>query len=176
MKKFKYIYGPVASWRLGRSLGVDLLAQPDRICTFNCIYCQLGQKGKETLRRRVFVPTKDIIKEIKQLPKVKIDYITFSGTGEPTLAKNLGEVILKVKKIRKESIAVITNSTLIYRKSVREELKKADCIMFKLDASDQITLNKINKPVASITFERIINGLKTFRREFNGRMDERWTN
>ena len=106
-QKFKYIYGPVSSWRLGRSLGVDPLSQKNKICTFDCIYCQVGRAKPSQVQRKIYVPTKDIIQEIKNLPKIKADYITFSGKGEPTLAKNLGILIKQIKKIRKAEVKKI---------------------------------------------------------------------
>src|SRR3989338_2737845 len=107
---FKYIYGPVYSWRLGMSLGIDPLARKEKICNFNCIYCQLGPTRHYTAERHLFVTPHELEKEIKQITDLdEIDTITFSGRGEPTLAANLGELIKIVRKYRKEKIAVITN-------------------------------------------------------------------
>ena len=100
--KFKYIYGPVSSWRLGSSLGVDLLSGREKLCSFDCIYCQLGEIKTHTAQRRLYVPTKKVIAEIKTLPNIHVDYIAFSGRGEPTLAVNLGRTIKAIKKLRKE--------------------------------------------------------------------------
>ncbi len=86
MNKYKYIYGPVFSWRLGRSLGIDPISKEKKICTFDCLYCQLGKTDRLTNIRSMFVPTVEIIKEIRKIPPLKIDYLTFSGRGEPTLA------------------------------------------------------------------------------------------
>ncbi len=163
MRKFKYIYGPVPSWRLGSSLGVDLLSERDKICTFDCTYCQIGKTPFYTTERKIFVPTQKVIEEIKSLPEIHIDYITFSGRGEPTLAKNLGEAIKKVKKVRKEPIAVLTNSSLIPREDVRGELILADLVACKLDASIDKTFALINKPDKTIRFESILGGIKEFR-------------
>ena len=99
---FKYIYGPVPSWRLGSSLGIDPLSQKGKVCTFGCIYCQIGETKLLTDERKTFVRIPDLIDELGSLPPLKIDYITFSGTGEPTLAANLGQMIKAIKKIRKE--------------------------------------------------------------------------
>ncbi len=88
-KDFKYIYGPISSWRLGRSLGIDPLSQKEKICTFDCIYCQLGRTKKYTKQRKIFSPERKLMKEINSLPEIDIDYITFPGRGEPTLAKNI---------------------------------------------------------------------------------------
>ncbi|MCK5584343.1 MAG: radical SAM protein, partial [Elusimicrobiales bacterium] len=137
IKKFKYIFGPVPSWRLGSSLGVDLISGTRKTCSFDCVYCQVGRTLKLSSRREVFVKKSEILKEIKSLPKAKIDYITFSGMGEPTLAKNLGELIKAVKKVRPEKVAVLTNSSVLNRKDVRDELMEADFVIAKLDASNQ---------------------------------------
>jgi wyosine [tRNA(Phe)-imidazoG37] synthetase (radical SAM superfamily) len=138
-KDFKYIYGPVASWRLGSSLGIDAISGKEKICTFDCVYCQLGRTGILSSQRRVFVPADEIIRELVSLPFLKIDYITFSGSGEPTLAKNLGRIIKAIKKIRKVKIAVLTNASLIGRKDVRD---------FKGRLALQIMFIKENKKYA----------------------------
>lgn len=163
-KKYNYIYGPVSSWRLGRSLGVDVISGKNgKICNFDCIYCQAGETAHFSKTRKIFIPTKNIIEEIKKIPFLKIDYITFSGAGEPTLAKNLGAIISAVRKLRKEKIAVITNSSLIYRKDIREELSAADLVIAKLDAASQKLFSGINKPIAGLELEKIIKGLKEFK-------------
>jgi len=170
MKEFKYIYGPVYSWRLGRSLGVDVLSRSDKACTFDCTYCQLGRTRIYTTKRKIFVPTKEIIKEIKALPKVNIDYITFSGRGEPTLAKNLGEVIREIKKIRSEKIAVLTNSSLMPDDQVKKELKLADEVICKLDGSSLATFTLVSKPDSGIRFESVKEGIIKFRSIFKGKL------
>jgi len=169
-KNFKYIYGPVPSWRLGRSLGIDLLSGKKKVCTFDCIYCQLGKTKGFTTKRKLYVPAEKVIEEIKRLPDARIDYITFSGRGEPTLAANLGQTIRAVKKIRKEPVAVLTNSTLLYRKDVRKELSLADLVAVKLDADSARSLKLINRPAKGIGFSDILKGIKQFRKEFRGRL------
>lgn len=166
--KLKYIYGPVLSWRLGSSLGIDLLSQEEKICNFDCIYCQIGKSLTYHTSRRLYVPTQDIIDELKKISDTRIDYITLSGRGEPTLAKNLGETIKAIKDIRKEPISVITNSSLMGCKDVREELKSADFVMAKLDAFSQESFELINKPVPNIKFRDILNNIKQFRDEYKG--------
>ncbi len=170
MKNYKYIYGPVPSWRLGSSLGIDPISGNVKICTFDCIYCQIGETCALTKKRKVFVPTAKIIKEIKSLPLIKIDYITFSGMGEPTLAKNLGRMIKAIKKIRKEKIAVLTNSSLIYRKDVQKDLLLADFVMAKLDAHSQDLFVMINRPMKAIKLDKIIKGIKEFKAKFHGKL------
>jgi len=135
---YKYIYGPVPSWRLGNSLGIDLLSQKNKICNFDYGYCQLKSTSYYTDERKQYVKTEDIIAEIRQLPvNVEIDYLTFSGRGESTLAANLGEAITAVKNLRSEPVAVLTNSALIDREDVRRDLSHADFVVAKLDASSQ---------------------------------------
>lgn len=169
-KNFRYIYGPVPSWRLGSSLGIDLLSQRKKICSFDCIYCQVGRsKGKKTTRR-VYVPTDKVVAEIKALPKVEFDYITFSGHGEPTLAKNLGQTIKAIKKLRKEPVAVLTNASLLSRKDAREELLAADLVAVKLDTASEKGLQLVNRPAKSIKFATIFRGIKQFRKQFRGKL------
>ena len=169
-KHYKHIYGPVLSWRLGRSLGVDPIYTGKRkICSFDCIYCQVGKTHILTDERKVFVPTGKIIEEIKSLPPLKIDYITFSGAGEPTLAANLGEIIRRIKKIRKEKIAVLTNSSIIDRSDVRRDLAEADFVIAKIDAHSQNVFAEIDKPVNAVKFETILEGLKKFRLGYRGK-------
>ena len=169
-KDFKYIYGPVPSWRLGSSLGIDLLSQKEKVCSFDCLYCQLGKTRALTIRRKLYVSTKRVIAEIKALPKVKIDYITFSGRGEPTLAKNLGKTIKAIKIIRKEPIAVLTNASLMNRRDVREELSLADLVAVKLDADSRRLLKLMNQPAKTIEFADILSGIKQFRKEYRGKL------
>ncbi|OGC04309.1 hypothetical protein A2276_06890 [candidate division WOR-1 bacterium RIFOXYA12_FULL_43_27] len=162
----KYIYGPVPSWRLGSSLGIDLISG-EKYCTFGCNYCQLGPSpaGKRaSLIRKVFIPTAEIIKEFDSLPKeLYIDYITFSGSGEPTLASNLAEVAGEIKKRSKVPIALLTNSSLLQDPGVRRDLAQIDLILAKLDASNAKVFNKVNHPVPGIVFERIVEGIKAVK-------------
>ncbi|MFH1046472.1 MAG: radical SAM protein [Candidatus Omnitrophota bacterium] len=169
-KHFKHIYGPVASWRLGSSLGVDLLGGEKKHCALDCIYCQLGARKPAALARKVFVPTSAIIAEIKALPKVHIDYITFSGSGEPTLARNLGQAIKAIKQIRPEAVAVLTGSALIYRKDVQRELSLADLVAVKLDADSEVSLRRINRPGSGITLTKILKGIIDFRGHYRGKL------
>jgi len=169
-KKFQYIYGPVPSWRLGRSLGIDpVYVGGAKTCSFDCTYCQAGKTRILTDKRRIFIPTHKIIEEIKRLPRLKIDYITFSGAAESTLAKNLGEIIKGIKKIRKTKIAVLTNSSLIYKKDVQKDLLLADFVIAKLDAHNHTLFRKIGKPVKTIKFDKIVKGLKEFKSRRKGK-------
>lgn len=168
-RKYKCVYGPVASWRLGSSLGIDPISQAEKVCTFDCVYCQVGSKKPSMQERKIFIPTKDIIEEIKSLPDVKIDYITFSGKGEPALAKNLGEIIKEIRKIRKEKIAIITNASMMDRKDVLEDLMLADFVMVKLDACSEDMLGRVNRPGSSVGLNRILKGIGGFRASYKGR-------
>jgi len=161
------IYGPVGSWRLGRSLGVDLLCV-DSICSFQCVYCQLGKINRVTDMREIFVPTAKVLEDLQNSDWQQADVITFSGSGEPTLAANLGEAIEKIKNLTHKPVVVLTNSTLLHRKQVRREISKADKIFCKLDAWSDDVLRRIDHPHASISLETIISGIRELRREFKG--------
>lgn len=167
MKKLKHIYGPVSSWRLGRSLGIDLLSGKEKICNYDCIYCQLGRTRRRSRGRNIFVPTKTVIDEIKMLPPLEIDCVTFSGRGEPTLARNLGEMIRKLRKMGMKRIAVITNSSLIFRKDVCRDLDLTDVVLAKFDCSREM-FEKINRPSDAGEYESILAGLKAFSKNYEG--------
>jgi len=167
---FKYIYGPVPSWRLGSSLGIDLLSQKEKICNFDCVYCQLGLTKKHTVERKIYVPVEKVIEELKMLPDINIDYITFSGRGEPSLAANLGEAIRAVKLIRKEPIAVLTNGSLIGLDEVRKNFVLADFVVVKLDAYSPKSLQEINRPANGVEFGDILEGIKKFKKVYKGKL------
>ena len=167
---FKYIYGPVPSWRLGSSLGIDLLSQEEKICNFDCVYCQLGPTKRHTIERKIYVPVEKIIEELESLPNAILDHITFSGRGEPTLAANLGWVIKAIKLIRKVPVAVLTNSSLMDKEEVRKELALADFVIAKLDAYSQESLQEINNPHQDIEFANILEGIKEFRKGYQGKL------
>lgn len=167
---FKYIYGPVFSWRIGWSLGIDPISQHEKICNFNCVYCQLDDTLRLENIRRLFVPTDLIIEEIKQLPEIKIDYFTISGRGEPTLASNLGEIVSKIKHLGHAPVAIITNSGLIDRPDVRNDLKLADLVLIKLDAATESSFSKICRPNAELNLPSILDGIHEFRRDFSGKL------
>ncbi len=169
-KQFKYIYGPVYSWRLGMSLGIDPVTAKGKICNFDCVYCQLGRTAEFHSAREVFVPTREIMREIESLPAIPIDHYTFSGRGEPTLAKNLGQMIRALRAAQRGKIAVITNAALIDQRGVREDLASADFVLAKLDAWDENSLKEIDIPARGIQFSRIVSGLKAFKRQFGGKL------
>lgn len=163
------VYGPVKSWRVGNSLGIDLLFV-NSICSFRCIYCQLGKINEHTLERRVFVPTEKVLADLKASPWQEADVITFSGNGEPTLAANFGEVIHAVKAFTAKPIVVLTNSTLLNDPAVRKDLREADKIFCKLDAAEDRTLKLIDRPVAGVTVRSLVEGIKALRQEYAGHL------
>ena len=146
---FQYVFGPVRSWRLGRSLGIDPLSSKDKICNMDCIYCQLGKTAHLTNERKIYVPTQDVMDEISRIPLHFVDHITFAGRGEPTLALNLGEMIRGIKAIRQEKVAVLTNSSLMNLKEVRDDLMAADFVLAKLDAGNQSFFETVDQGQAT---------------------------
>tara|TARA_B100000315_G_C14567721_1_gene583833 strand:+ start:851 stop:1780 length:930 start_codon:yes stop_codon:yes gene_type:complete len=166
----KYFYGPVPSRRLGFSLGVDFFA--DKSCTFDCLYCQLGKSTKHISKRINNFDLKAFKSQLKEIFKSKprIDYITISGSGEPTLQIGLDKIIKIIKKetSHKYSVCVITNSSLIHRKSIRRELLAADIIIPSLDAAYDKSFKKINRPGKGTSLTKIISGLIALRKEFRG--------
>jgi len=166
----KHVYGPVSSWRLGKSLGIDLLCSPGKICSFDCIYCQLEKTERITKQRQDFVKIPELIEDLKKaLKETTSDVVTLSGMGEPTLAKNMSEAINEIRKITDIPIAILTNSTLFYDRKVIDSLKKIDIIVAKLDAPNSELFQKINRPVKGIAFEQTLENIKKLREEFVGK-------
>lgn len=167
---YKYLYGPVNSWRLGRSLGVDLLSQREKTCNFDCVYCQMGKTLNYSNQRKIYVAIEHLVNELNSLPNLDIDYITFAGTGEPSLAENLGFAVSAIIALRKEPYAVITNSSLLSDKSIRHVISSVDFVIAKMDAFSEETFRQINNPSSDLNFETVIDGLINFRKEFKGRL------
>jgi len=165
-----YLFGPVPSRRLGLSLGVDIV--PFKTCTLDCIYCQLGKTTDKTVKRKDYVPVEAVLDELKQKldEGLKADFITISGSGEPTLHCRLGELIEGIKKITDIPVAVLTNGTLLTDESVRADCARADVVLPSLDAGDEQTFQKINRPYKDISIEKLIAGLCAFRDEFVGQI------
>jgi len=167
----KYIFGPVPSRRLGRSLGVDLV--PYKICTFDCIYCDVGRTTHKTISRQPFVSPEEIQRELELTLSIlnkKPDYITLSGSGEPTLNKNIGEIIRKIKEVTSIPIAVLTNGSLLFRDEVRKNILQADFVLPSLDAITPALFEYINRPHSSLRIEEIISGLIQFRKQYQGQI------
>lgn len=164
------IYGPVASWRLGRSLGIDLLNTRKKACSFNCVYCQLGETDQFIVEPREFVSLEQLTSEIELLNPIKADYATFSGMGEPTLASNLGEAIEFARSNLDLPIAVLTNSALMFREDVRQRLVHADTVVAKLDVPNGELLATVNRPAPGLHFDQLKDGLRLFRGKYKGKL------
>jgi len=170
----KYIYGPVKSRRLGFSLGISLT--PYKTCSFDCLYCQLGKTTVRTASRQEYVKTTDILDELKSWlennpeDSKQLNFITFSGAGEPTLHSKIGELISGIKKMTDIPVAVITNASLLSEPAVRKEILAADLIVPSLDAVTPQIFAKIDQPHPQIQLEKIIEGLIALRREFKGKI------
>lgn len=162
-----HIFGPVPSRRLGRSLGVDLV--PFKTCSYDCIYCQLGHTTCRTIKRREWVLMDAVLDELKQKLNCRPDYITLSGSGEPTLHSRLGEIIEHIQAMTAVPVAVLTNGSMLWQKEVREEVALADVVLPSLDAPDAERFEFISRPHPDITFERLVEGLQAFRRQFTGK-------
>jgi len=165
-----HLFGPVASRRLGRSLGVDLL--PFKTCTLDCIYCECGPTTAKTIKREEYVPYDEIVLEIEEWHSKggKADYITLAGSGEPTLNIRFGDIISEIKRITNIPVCVLTNGTLFSSQEVRQETALADLVIPSLDAADKETFLKINRPSEGLNFEKYIEGLILFSKEFSGKL------
>ena len=167
---YKYLFGPVPSRRLGKSLGVSPI--PPKTCNYSCVYCQIGRTTHFSNTRQDFFPKEEILDEIKHFIQSSddFDYITFVGEGEPTLCKSLGWLIRNTKKLTEKPVAVITNGALLYDPETRNDLLAADVILPTLDAATQELFKKINRPKKEITIDKVIRGMQDFRSEFQGQI------
>ncbi len=164
------IYGPVPSWRLGRSLGVDPVSSRGKSCSFDCIYCQLGRTKHPVTERRNFIQVEQLIEELKRAEGLPLDYITFSGVAEPTLAANLGPLVWAVRERSPYPIAILTNSSLMVREDVRQDLALFDLVAAKVDAPNEALFQAINRPFVPYSLEEIVEGIRRFREGFRGRL------
>lgn len=164
---YKYLFGPVPSRRLGKSLGVDIVAP--KSCNMNCVFCECGATAKFIMKRDSFIDVDNLKKEIiESLKMIKPDCITFSGQGEPTLNKDIGKIINWIKEITDIKVVVITNSGLLSDKNLRNDLKNADIIIPTLNSINQKTFEKINRAAKEITIDKIKDGIKKLGEEFLG--------
>ena len=167
-----YVFGPVPSRRLGQSLGIDPI--PPKTCNWNCVYCQLGRTVPLTNERREYFPRRDILAEVIKALNAhqpgEIDWVTFVGSGEPLLHSSIGWLIREVKVHTHLPVAVITNGSLLYLPEVRQELLVADAVLPTLDAGNPKLYRKINRPHSEIKFERLVDGLISFRKEYKGKL------
>lgn len=166
----KHIFGPVPSRRLGISLGIDLVKE--KTCNLDCVFCECGATPTWTIQRGVFVPFEEVMEELDQtLQEIGPDYITFSGSGEPTLSLDLGKAIDYIRAHHEVKIAVITNSALLFQPEVLEEVKKADLVMPSLHTIKQEVFEKIVRPFPGYNIERILQGLQALSSTFQGDID-----
>jgi len=168
----KYIFGPIPSRRLGKSLGIDPV--PLKTCNWNCVYCQLGRSAPLTLERGEYVPRHELLAEVEQTLAAyrpgEIDWVTFVGSGEPTLHSGLGWMVRQVKALTDLPVAVITNGSLLYLPEVRDELSVADTVMPTLDAGSARLYRQINRAAPPFSFEKLAEGLYRFRQMYYGKL------
>jgi len=166
----KIVYGPVPSRRLGISLGVDII--PYKNCSYDCIYCQLGKTTNQTIQRKSLVSVDSVIKDIKEVlnENSDIDYITFSGSGEPTLNQDIGEMIRRVKSFTQIPVAVLTNGSLLWDKKVREDMSRADLVVPSVDAVSEEVFGKVNRPIEGLKIKKVLEGISNFCENFEGKI------
>jgi len=165
-----YVFGPVPSRRLGLSLGVDIV--PMKSCTLDCVYCQLGRSSDLTAERKRYVDIDEVVRQLRARIEngPRPDHITISGSGEPTLHIELGQLVGKIKEFTAIPVAIMTNGTLLWDSQVRQNCLGADVVLPSLDAGDGPTFVKINRPHESLHFDTIIEGLIQFRKEYLGQI------
>ncbi|MBU0488661.1 MAG: radical SAM protein [Bacteroidetes bacterium] len=166
-------FGPIPSRRLGKSLGINNIPA-QKICSYSCIYCQVGITKKYSLVREEFFDPMVIYKEVKaHLEKLNEedlpDYLTFVANGEPTLDIHLGEAIKKLKTLN-IPIAVITNASMLCNKQVRDEISFADLVSVKIDSVEEESWKAVNLPISDIDFHDLLTGLLKFSREYSGKL------
>lgn len=170
MRTHKYLFGPVASRRFGRSLGVDLL--PLKTCTLDCVFCQLGRASSSNPNREEYVPTQDVLAELGYWLHYggQADFITLSGSGEPTLHTRFGEVLEFIKAQTLIRSLLLTNGTLLHMPEVRQAACVANVVKVSLSAWDQVSFERVNRPPAGITFDKLLQGERDFRAAFSGEL------
>ncbi len=171
MKTFRYLYGPVPSRRLGRSLGIDLV--PRKICTYDCIYCQIGKTTKRTLLRKEYAPEKEVLDEVRIFLReggASVDYLSLSGSGEPTLHSKIRSIIKSIKEMTDIPVAVITNGSLLWKKKVREDLLQADVVLPSLNGVSGEVFMKTNRSHMDLSAGKVIEGMVEFRKIYRGKI------
>ena len=169
IKEYRYLFGPVPSRRLGVSLGLDLA--PPKTCTLDCLYCEVGRTTNKTVDRFNFRQSEDILSELADFlsrSAQKLDYVTLAGSGEPTLNTQLPLVVEGIRKLTPAPVALLTNGSLFFRDEVRAAVRDIDLIIPSLDCVDESSFQAVNRPHPSLRLPRIIEGLKTLRREHAG--------
>ena len=164
----QYVYGPVPSRRLGRSLGIDLV--PFKTCSYDCVYCQLGRTTNKTLERKEYIPVAEVLDELerKLASGENPDYISLAGSGEPTLNSGMGGLIRQIKTFTDIPVAVLTNGSLLWMPEVQDSLMKADLVLPSLDAGEERLFRYVNRPHKDIPFDRMVGGLVEFTGRFPG--------
>ncbi len=172
MKKEKNscVFGPVPSRRLGYSLGIDVV--PFKICSYDCIYCQLGRTTEKTAERNSYISIPEIMADLEKKLKEStlIDYITLSGSGEPSLCTSLDILILGIKKLTDIPVAVLTNGSLLWNRQVQNEIGKADLIIPSLDAGNEEVFRNVNRPCDGLSFDKMTEGLISFSDRYRNKM------
>ncbi|MDD4734785.1 MAG: radical SAM protein [Kiritimatiellae bacterium] len=170
MNKYRHIFGPVPSRRFGRSLGVDLSVL--KTCTIDCVFCQLGRTTCKTLEQKEYVPIEEVKQELLawQASGGEADYITLSGSGEPTLHGSFGDILSFIKEQFSTPSVLLTNGTLLYRPEVRASAARADVVKISLSAWDDDSFQRVNRPHESLNLEQCIEGMRAFRQEYAGRI------
>ena len=166
-----FVFGPVPSRRLGKSLGINNI--PPKTCSYSCVYCQLGRTTNLSIERRKFYDPDDIVESLrKKLENFrgKIDYVTFVPDGEPTLDKFIGFEAEAIKQVTDFPLAVLTNSSLLFMEDVRKDLMNFDLVSLKIDAVSERTWKKINRPHPSLSLEEILRGIELFSKNFEGKL------
>jgi wyosine [tRNA(Phe)-imidazoG37] synthetase (radical SAM superfamily) len=170
--KSSCIYGPVPSWRLGRSLGIDCI--PPKTCNWNCVYCQLGRTRPVVCRRHDYVRTTVVSAALRRFferhTREDVDWVTFVGSGEPLLNSGIGRMIRDARELTELPVAVITNGSLLYRREVREEVSAAQAVLPSVDAGTPELYRRLNRPHPEVTFVRHVTGLTEFRQEYSGQL------
>ncbi len=166
MDKFKYVFGPVPSRRLGYSLGINNL--PSKICSYSCIYCQLGATKALTIRRYGYSDPDRIVDEILTVLKkdVNVDYITFVPNGEPTLDLNLGKIVETLREETAKPLAILTNASLIWMSDVFDDLLKFDLVSIKIDATMDLW-RQVNRPHPDLEYDRVLEGIMNFSETYD---------
>lgn len=168
--KSRFVYGPVPSRRLGRSLGVDLV--PFKTCSYDCVYCQLGRTTNQTTDLQEYVSVAVALEELAERLHAgpRPDFIGLAGSGEPTLHARIGEIIGGIKALSNIPVAVLTNGSLLWKPEVRAGIAEADVVMPSLDAGSQAVFERVNRPHPDISFERMVDGLMAFSHGFRGKL------
>jgi len=170
MREYKHLFGPVPSRRFGRSLGVDLT--PFKACTLDCVFCQLGRTSRQTTQRREYVPTRDVLAELEDwlARHGDADYVTLSGSGEPTLHSRFGDVVSFVRERSDIPVLILTNGTTLHLPEVRAAARQANVVKVSLSAWDEDSFRRINRPAPGVRFADLVEGEKAFRAELAGQL------